>query len=155
MNVKPFDTSGMMRTCSITCCSFLAALFITSVVGCGDTGPKLMKVSGTVTIDGEPLSLGVVRFIPEQGEQSIGPLDKEGRFVLKCRNEFLGAYPGRHRIAVYAGEILGETKIRWHAPKKYAYPATTPLTETVEAPIEDMVIELEWGKKKGPYVEQI
>ncbi len=125
------------------------------VVGCGDGGPELYEISGTVTIDGEPLSKGAVRFVPLVGEQSVSAIAEDGSFTLKCRDKYLGAYPGEHRITVYAAEALGETKIRWFAPKEYAYPATTPLKEVIEGPNENMELKLEWGKKKGPYDENL
>ena len=49
----------------------LTVLMIGSVcVGCGDGGPPLGKVQGTVTMDGNPLPSALVTFMPEKSKGS-------------------------------------------------------------------------------------
>lgn len=150
------ETKTRCRATTFKRCSaiaFASVLFV-PILGC-EQGPTLYEVSGRVTLDGEPLTRGVVRFVPEKGVMSVSPIAEDGSFVMKCRGETPGVYPGRHRVAVYAGEILGEETIRWHAPKAYAHPGTTPLEQVVEEPIDNLEIKLQWGHKPGPYVERL
>lgn len=130
-----------------------AAIGLATLVGCNDA-PELHTVSGRVTIDGEPVTNGAVRFMPAAGRVAGGPLDEDGRFQMTTYENGDGVAAGEHLVAVYAAEPLGETEIRWHAPKRYSRPTTSGITVTVDKPIEDLQIELTWGDTKGPYVER-
>src|SRR4051794_3124636 len=49
--------------------------------GCGDTNTS--TVTGTVTVDGEPLADGAIRFDPKDGETSTsGKEIKDGKFTV-------------------------------------------------------------------------
>jgi hypothetical protein len=59
----------------------LALLLLTAfMAGCG--GPE--SLSGTVTLDGEPLPEAAVAFFPQgsNAESVVGMTDKDGRFVI-------------------------------------------------------------------------
>jgi hypothetical protein len=43
----------------------LAAVLI--VIGCGQSGPRMVKVSGTVKFDGKPIANGDISFVPLSG----------------------------------------------------------------------------------------
>ena len=129
--------------------AFLAAA---SLVGCTGESVHRVPVSGTVTIDGEPLKYGYVRFCPAGVRPSGGRLDSEGRFVLTSKKRGDGVALGTHPVVVAAGEAVSETQIRWHAPKKYNRPATSGIEVTVDGPTEDVEISLTWDGE-GPFVE--
>jgi len=52
--------------------------------GCGDGGPKLYEISGTVTFKGQPVPAGTVMFTPDQRKGGSGPSGlatiKQGRY---------------------------------------------------------------------------
>ena len=131
------------------------AACLASVSGCSDGRPKRVKVSGTVTIDGQPLTRGNVKFVPSGGRPSSGKLDEQGRFTLTCYDGNDGAIPGRHRVQIAASRIISDRKIEWFAPRKYADFRRSGIEIEIEQNTDDLVIELEWGKKKGPYVETL
>lgn len=73
---------------------FLAACCL---VGCrGETGPAKYTVSGTVTLDGKPLSNGDVTFYPVAGNlpAAAGKLE-DGRYTFRT-------VAGEHRVVVRA-----------------------------------------------------
>ncbi|MEX0715541.1 MAG: hypothetical protein WD066_03100 [Planctomycetaceae bacterium] len=89
----------------------MALLSALAFAGCGGSdGPKLGKVSGTVTLDGQPVAAGyVVEFIPhtEEGRPdssrrtSNGTTDDSGNYVLKHgTSEIEGAEIGKHGIVI-------------------------------------------------------
>ena len=127
----------------------LVAALSLSAAGCGDGRPKRVPVSGRVTIDGEPLTYGFVRFHPQEGgrlgQSRIGP---DGRFSLTTYDKGDGVTVGTHAVEVLAGEPVSDTKTKWHAPKKYAERATSELTVTIEKEEQDLPIELTWGGGK-------
>lgn len=122
--------------------------------GCGDGRPTRVPVAGQVLIDGKPVAHGGIMFVPEGARPSGSQLDKEGRFVLECYDGKDGAVLGKHRIEIAASEPLSPTRIRWHAPKKYADFKSSELTEEITGPIDSLVINLTWAGGK-PFVEDV
>jgi hypothetical protein len=137
----------------------LLALLVGTVlaVGCNNDFPGLVPVSGTVTIDGQPVSHGGLTVHTQGHRPSMARLDDEGQFTLTCRHPGDGVVTGTHLVTVSAEESLGETSSRWHAPKEYSNPATSGLWVTIDGPTDDLKIELTWdksSKEKGPFVEK-
>ena len=128
-------------------------LAMAASVGCGDGSSRPVPVSGTVLIDGKPLTTGVVMFVPIEGRTAVGAIDEQGHFELTCKKIGDGALLGTHQVAVDATEPLPGDQIRWYAPKKYADYRTSGLTQEVKGETDDIVIELEWNGGK-PFVER-
>jgi hypothetical protein len=104
-------------------------------------------------IDGEPLIRGNIKFVPENGRPSAGAIEKDGRFTLTCYDGNDGALLGKHRVQVAANRIISDSKIEWFAPPTYADFRTSQLSVEITEPVDDLEIELEWGNRKGPYVQ--
>jgi hypothetical protein len=81
----------------------LGALALAAAVlpahGC-TRGPRTYPVSGTVTLDGQPLPEGEILFVPVDGSTGPDPGKvKDGRFELQAR-------AGKKRVEVSAARIL-------------------------------------------------
>jgi hypothetical protein len=133
--------------------AIVLCLFVV-IAGCSDGRPTRVPVSGRVLIDGKPLTHGYVRFAPADSRASTGSLDSEGRFVLSCFEPGDGCVIGAHKVTVMAQEPIGQEIIKWHAPKKYADPATSGLTQEITGPKDSIIIELSWGGQNGPFTER-
>ncbi len=109
--------------------SALLAFLFTWLIGCGS---NLASVSGTVTLDGQPLAgseklRGTVQFSPESGggTAAVGYLDQNGRYNLSTGSR-VGALPGKYFVSVSATEIIppqipGEAPSgRLATPRRYA-----------------------------------
>ena len=127
-------------------------LFACSFLGCNNEQAGLVKVSGQVLIDGEPLTQGVIRLAPAGSRSSAGSLDEQGRFTLGCYGLDDGAFIGSHQVEVAASEVLSATEIRWHAPKKYADINTSGLTTEITEATDSLKIELTWDGGE-PFIE--
>src|SRR5690606_11606382 len=81
-----------------------------SLVGCGQSGgPVLGKVSGTVTLDGQPLPDTMVSFYPSSGERSAhGVTDAAGHYTLMFTGLKEGAIVGPHSVQAETGVQTGE-----------------------------------------------
>jgi hypothetical protein len=132
----------------------VALLCIGSVclLGCGDGRPKRVHVSGKVLIDGQPLKIGYVQFIPQGARPAGGKIDSEGHFALTCFEPGDGAVPGVHRVTVTASEFVSSTATRWFAPKKYNDVSKSGLQQEITGPTDEVVINLTWDGGK-PFVE--
>jgi hypothetical protein len=129
-------------------------VFVVVVAGCGDGRPARVAVSGRVLIDGKPLTLGYVRFVPQGARPSGGRIGPDGRFTLTCYDAQDGAVTGRHAVEVVANETLDERRMRWNVPKKYARLETSGLTKDISGPTENLTIELTWAGGQ-PFVEDL
>ncbi|MBX3440508.1 MAG: hypothetical protein KF861_23665, partial [Planctomycetaceae bacterium] len=70
------------------------------LAGCGNKGPKIASVEGTVLLDGEPLQDAAVVFNPPSGRPAGARTDAEGRYVLNFSKGRKGAIPGTNRVIV-------------------------------------------------------
>ncbi len=94
-------------------CALLATIVLT---GCGESGPDVVPVEGTVTLDGKPLANKSLMFMPidgTAGHGAGGASDAEGKFTLKAvvpgaTKEYRGAVPGRYRVNVFEPMIAGD-----------------------------------------------
>lgn len=102
--------------------------------GCGPKHPETFPVTGTVTLDGQPVAGAAVVFIPEQGEMATATTDTAGRFELSTFERADGALPGRHRVTVVKTTVEpgDDKKIVFLIPKEYGNPKTSPLTWDVQ-----------------------
>ena len=133
------------------------AVAVTTVIGCGKGHPDCVPVSGQVLIDGKPVPGGMVRFVPEKGRPATADIQSDGRFTMKTFEEGDGVLPGKHIVTVIATKDISSSKRRWFAPRKYAIPTKSGLTETIDKPNDSLVINLTWkGEPPGkPFDEKI
>jgi hypothetical protein len=74
--------------------------------GCGKGG--LVKVQGTVTLDGKPLDGATVIFVPE-GEGGVtanGLTGSDGVFRLTTRTSGDGALPGQYKVTITKAQAV-------------------------------------------------
>ena len=148
--VRP-DTCVVAR---LDCQFFLVVMLIgftlLTNVGCDDGRPTRLVVSGRVLIDGKPLKVGNVKFVPSGARPSSGRLDDNGRFTLTCYDGADGAVPGTHRVQVAASEVVNQNQIIWHAPMKYANFRTSGIEIEITEPVDDITIELSSDGNNSP-----
>ena len=121
----------------------LTALFL----GCGPSRPKTIYVKGVVKLDGNPVEGAAVLFSPEEGRPASGTTDAQGKFELQTFEPRDGAVMGTHVVTVtlkkvtgisadpdgLSGEIApGGMQVQWIVPERYASPATSNLSVTVD-----------------------
>jgi hypothetical protein len=132
----------------------LAALALVPVlIGCGGTGP--VKVSGTVTLNGEPVEGALVQFVPAKdgGRPATAVTGPDGGFSLTTIENQDGALPGDYKVVitykppVESGpaqsteqgmreimklqEKAKKVKPKYVIPPAYSDASKTPLTQSV------------------------
>jgi hypothetical protein len=127
---------------------------VLATVGCSDGRPERVPVSGTVLIDGKPLTKGSIMVIPSGQRPAGGSIGPDGRFMLSCYEINDGVVPGTHAVTVQATEHISERETRWLTPKKYGDAKASGLTVTIDGPTDDLKIELTWDGKQ-PFVERM
>ncbi len=138
---------------ALVACGFLLLV----AVGC-DRGPERVPVAGRVLIDGQPLTKGTIRFVPDAGRAASARIAEDGSFRVSTKSlagngaEIMGLLPDRYRMAVLASESLGESEnaeVRWLAPQPYADFRTSGLEVDIKEPTENMVVKLTWEGAEG------
>lgn len=123
----------------------LFALVFVAQVGCGG---KPASVSGTVTVDGTPLTQGSVVFAPSSGGmRASGIIQADGSYEIKT-NRDAGLEVGEYDVSVVAREVVetgpGSPPIpgKYLAPKRYGNVKTSGLHYSVEKGNNTIDIEL-------------
>ena len=125
------------------------------VAGCGDKPdlPPTARVSGTVTLDGQPLARGSVQFVPDtaqgtEGPSGVGYVDEEGHYEISTAGA-AGAIVGHHKISVKAEADYDQTQISMGPsliPRRYNNPDASGLTaEVKEGEKNEIPLELHSG----------
>lgn len=70
--------------------------------GCGQKGPKLVNVEGTLTVNGEAIEGALIEFQPDDptGSPSYGATDADGHYELEFNPQRKGALIGMHRVRI-------------------------------------------------------
>ena len=130
--------------------TLLAAVLMTTFVGCGPKRPAAAPVRGKITFQGKPVTEGQITFHPEHGRPAIGAIGTDGTYRLTTFKSDDGAEPGNYRVTIDATRVTGGTqpksfrdemrnmnkgivpKIERLVPEKYSRPETSPLTAEVK-----------------------
>jgi hypothetical protein len=136
--IKPSSQITNLSTSLLTLCVFVL------ICGCSDGRPSRIPVSGKVTIDGVPLSKGSIQFVGGTGRPSRGAIQPDGKFSLMTYEPGDGCPPGTYTVAITSTQQIDETTTKFFAPQKYADPKTSGISQTVDAPIENLEITLTW-----------
>lgn len=134
---------------------YIITCFCLFTAGCSEGLPSRVPVSGTVLIDGKPLTSGRIQFVSGSGRAAYGTIDKEGHFSLSTYEPNDGCVLGNFRISIAAFEKINQRTRRWDTPKKYIDVNRSELTKEIKGPVDDLEIKLSWGGKRGPIFERI
>jgi hypothetical protein len=112
-----------------------ASLSMMVCSGCGESGPEVASVEGTVKLDGQPLPDATVMFIPENGRPAAAMTDAGGHYVLTFTEGRKGAMPGKHKVRITTFREADESEEIEGQPEKVPmkYNAQTTLEFEVEA----------------------
>ena len=87
----------------ITSLSAIAAAFLVPLGGCGEGGPRLVPVTGTVTLNGKPLADATISFVPDPSNADITPggdkTGPEGNYKAMYQSRS-GLAPGKYVVLV-------------------------------------------------------
>ena len=78
--------------------------------GCGQSGPQLGDVTGTVTLDSKPVPGALVTFISKEadGTSSYGKTESNGKYKLEFSTERFGAMLGSHDVVITTKRVSAE-----------------------------------------------
>jgi hypothetical protein len=100
--------------------------------GCEIQSPYV-PVRGTVTLDGNPLESGVVRFQPSVGQVATGEIGPGGEFTLSTHAQGDGVLAGTYRVTVVAYDPSAAEPGAEHliVPVRYTRSGTSGLQVTI------------------------
>jgi hypothetical protein len=107
-----------MKATVAICCSLCWAL-IGSAIGCS-ADAKHGMVTGTVTLDGQPLKAGTIRFDAVDGRTAAADATiADGKFMAKLP-------PGNKRVSITSPKVVGKKKM-YDTPDSPVYDVTEEL----------------------------
>lgn len=116
-------------------------VMLTLFVGCG---PQSHRVTGTVTMDGQPLEAASVMFYPVEGGRanSLATTDATGAYELKYTSTVKGAMAGEYKVLIMkVKETPGGTEIET-LPARYNSKSTlTAVVTTGGKNVFDFALE--------------
>lgn len=126
-------------SCSLPSCGgvlhvvLLAAAVCQPFAGCAgrpEGMAELGAVSGTVTLDGQPLVKAVVQFQGPKGQTAFGRTDEAGRYVVSYVHGYPGAPLGKNVVRI-SGALDGPPPPGYRDPVPAKYNARSTLTVEV------------------------
>lgn len=94
--------------------------------------PDLGPVSGTITLDGQPLANVTVVFESETGRSSFGKTDDAGKYELIYTGNYKGAVVGKNKVVINSN-LDAPPGPDWKDPIPAKYNAKSELTADVTA----------------------
>ena len=93
-------------------------------IGCmQSSGPALGKVSGTVTLDGQPVQNAGLEFIGDAGGVAYGRTDASGRYYMSFGSSRTGALVGKNLVRITSSDKVTVGDKQYESkevfPKKY------------------------------------
>jgi len=113
--------------------------------GCAKDG-DVVPVAGQVLVDGEPLTVGNIRFVPKVGRPASSAIGQDGRFQRAVERigapNKPGVLRGKYQVQVSASRIVDDQTIEWMAPERYADFRTSGIEVTIDKPANDLIVRL-------------
>ena len=121
--------------------------FVMVLAGCGATGPDLVEVTGTVTLDGQPVDGAVVGFRPSEGTPAAATTDATGKFTLRvsvgqCAITVIKSETVGGGAVAGADETAQEVQTKSLLPIKYSAAQGSGLTADVQRGMAPLTLEL-------------
>jgi hypothetical protein len=114
---------------------FGIAIALLCTTACGDRGPQLAPVTGTVTYKGKPVKTGRILFESVDGRSARGEI-VDGKIInVTTYDKDDGAIVGDHSIVIHSfvREPKGMEIVPSAIPEKYNDLSTSDLTVTIMA----------------------
>jgi hypothetical protein len=122
-------------------------LCLAGFAGCTFNGSTTAPVRGKVTLDGQPVTRGIVHFLPDAGPAASGPLTADGTYRLSTHGTQDGAVIGNHQVYFsppptdlsdysmddYVANKPPPKNSRYEVPHKYLSPSTSGISAEVKS----------------------
>lgn len=145
----------MRRYCVLGALKSLSILSLLSLAcyGCGGSGAKLGKVTGKVTLGGQPLADALVTFSPTGGSPSAGRTAGDGTYTLIYSKRINGAVVGEHTVTISTYQPAMEDPPTPAVPEKVPFKyreEESPQKVTVKSGSNTLDFSLEAGPVDPP-----
>ena len=105
------------------------ALLLLVAIGCDD-GPPLGKVSGVISLEGQPIETATITFTHVKGRTAFARTDADGFYELNFSDGRAGAMLGENAISIETGRAGSDEQGNF-----VEYPETLPPKYNVESEI--------------------
>lgn len=123
-------------------------ILISFVGGCGGPKyPQTAKVTGHVTLDGNPLKTGQIRFYSNKGRLAYGNIIA-GCYSLRTFHEGDGAVPGNHTVTITAVETVRKEPRNFKPPPNMTPEQIKDMREEETVVITKLLVPRRYSDRK-------
>ena len=136
----------------LSCVRWACCLCLLTLVGCGGSENDLASVTGTITLDGDPLPDAFVVFAPTSGgTTSYGRTDSAGHYEMMFTDDEKGAWLGVNRVEINTGDVGAAEE----GGAKEKVPAAYNQNSELTAEVQDgkNVFNFDLDSSKGTIIE--
>jgi hypothetical protein len=130
---------------------------LVAATGCGSNLPKTIRVSGRVTLDGQPPpGAGTIYFLPTAAAEGFptrpatGDFDKDGNFQAKTFDPGDGLLPGTYTMHIECWQTppnMEGKPVKSYIPSKYQSAATSGLTLEIKPNMRAQTVNFDLASK--------
>lgn len=78
-------------------------LGVVALVGCGGSESTGSTLEGNVTLNGQPIGVGVINFDPQQtGSTAVATIQEDGSYEARMSRSLVGIEPGTYSVRIEA-----------------------------------------------------
>jgi len=124
-----------MRMLPVLCAVFLAA---SSLISTGCEGKPRGTVQGMITLDGQPIELGAISFIPVDGQSATtGGAITNGRYLVA------NVPVGEMKVAISGSKVVGKKKLYEDRPDSKEMPITENPVPAMFSDLQNTTLRLD------------
>jgi hypothetical protein len=137
----------------ILCTYLLGISGLLLIIGC-NSGPKIVPVSGKITIDGNPLTTGIIMVYQKGYRPASAVVKSDGSFTFKTLNHDDGCLLGEHPISISSKRVINDTKTEYFIPARYSDIDKSNTKIKIDGSNSNLLIDLTWtgSGHSGPYI---
>lgn len=129
---------GKHRLNLVVACSSIACL-----CGCGEARTDVGMVTGTVTLNGEPLKDAQIEFAPASGKTSYGKTDDSGTYTMMTSRGVKGSALGKHQVRITTADVIEKDGQEVLVPEKLPAKYNTETELFADIKVGDNVVVFE------------
>lgn len=114
------------------------------LVGCGSVpdGPPRARIFGKITLDGQPVGGGEIRFVPTKGAETVSRITPDGAYDIDVLAD--GPVVGKNKVTIEWYRDTGRKDDEGHMIPEQAIPAKYNSETTLS-------VEIKLGKNEQPF----
>jgi hypothetical protein len=130
----------------------VAFTFLLFLLGC-NRGPQIVPTAGKISIDGKPLTTGMIMVFHKGYRGAVAMIQNDGSFIFKTHEKNDGCLLGEHPITISCNRNVNDSTVEYLIPEHYSDVNRSNTKIKIDGANSDLKIDLTWkgSGHTGPY----